>query len=78
MGYPLTPLRALREHANQTQPADPGLVTLTAEQRAKKQADFILRSAAKARGEIVDDDEPLDPTAKAIILAGKRRRSECP
>jgi hypothetical protein len=43
---------------------------------AKRQAAFILRSAAKARGEVVDESEPLDPTAAAILAAGRKRRNE--
>ena len=45
---------------------------------AKRQAAAICRAAAKARGEIVDEPEPLDPTVAAILLSGRRRRGECP
>jgi len=74
----LTPLRSLiRPSVRADQPADQRSGTLTAEeQRAKRQAEFILKSAAKARGEIVDDDEQLDPRAAAILAAGRARRNE--
>jgi hypothetical protein len=39
----------------------------------------IVKAAAKARGEVVPDDDdvlPADPVARAIVIAGKRRRNE--
>ena len=48
---------------------------LTSEQR-RAVVEGIKRAAALRRGELADDSKPLDPTAAAIVQAGRRRRRE--
>lgn len=44
--------------------------------RAKRQAAAIHRAAAKARGEIVDEPEPISAAAAEILRCGRKRRGE--
>jgi hypothetical protein len=75
----LTPLGSLSRRATPSAAPPSAPVVVTADEHralAERQAAFILRSAAKARGEVIEDPEPIDSRAEAILRAGRLRRNE--